>query len=62
MKCPLFHLVDMGTCVPVSKKEYDCLQAECAWWDDGHPGCATLTLAQELATMRQKDELEVKHD
>ena len=39
--------------------EPDCLQEECAWWDDGHPGCSILTIAQELAIKRQKEEVEL---
>ena len=62
MKCPLLSMAGIIINYPEDSLNVECFQAECAWWDDGHPGCAILTLAQELATMQQKDELEVKHD
>ena len=58
MKCPLFvanTLVDR-------RNEFEdwtvCLGDACAWWDDGQPGCSILTIAKELATKRQKEEIQ----
>ena len=59
MKCPLIRKLNQDENSPLSLVSANCLKEECAWWDDGHPGCANLTIAQELATKRQKEEVEL---
>jgi hypothetical protein len=58
MKCPLRSLSSKGAYDQAQYEDLDCLKEQCSWWDDGHPGCSILTIAQELAIKRQKEELE----
>ena len=58
MKCPLIIAGYNATRAGDLAYRGDCLKEECAWWDDGEPGCAILTIARELATIRQKGEVE----
>ena len=62
MKCPLLLMAGIAHEGEPRCPIQECLHAWCAWWDDGQPGCAILTIATELATIRQKGELEVKLD
>jgi len=57
MKCPLLQHTIFPPGEDPEQMFEECLKEECAWWDDGHPGCSILTIAQELATKRQKEEV-----
>ena len=58
MKCPLFTIGYLANPEVLRGDAEDCYEAECAWWDDGQPGCSILTIAKELATKRQKEEIQ----
>jgi len=58
MKCPLHYKIVGYNGTAQILDYFTCLKGECAWWDDGAPGCSVLSIAQELATIRQKGELE----
>ena len=48
MKCPLFGMYDherKGNAVAVAP---DCLEGECAWWDEDDERCAFRSLVGEL--------------
>ena len=48
MKCPLRNIkVTLGSTQQSIYTE-DCLQAECAWWDEENHLCAILSLTVEL--------------
>lgn len=59
MKCPLMFMSWQSKPKERSFQPVECLKGKCAWWDNGQPGCAILTIAQELATIRQKEEVEL---
>lgn len=48
MKCPLFCIGDYNLPSIKGSSDFDCLKEECAWWDDGTPGCALLAVAKSL--------------
>ena len=59
MKCPLLVVALEAKGLNFNLREEDCLKEECAWWDNGTPGCAILTIAQELAIKRQIEEVKL---
>ena len=58
MKCPKYKAAYIASGFAQPNVDIECDREECAWWDDGQPGCAVLTIAQELATKRQQEEVE----
>ena len=53
MMCPLMIIGDYLKKGGQYGEIGNCLKEECAWWDDGEPDCAMLTLAKELSALRQ---------
>lgn len=48
MKCPLTTVISTVRKSPKAKDWGDCIQEECAWWDDGSSACAIWSLMSEL--------------
>lgn len=48
MKCPLFVMAGLINYKRVTQGDMDCIQGECAWWDEEFNHCALRTLARQV--------------
>ena len=47
MKCPLLKIARAGLISEAARPLDDCMEKECAWWDEEFKRCAVLVLAKE---------------
>ena len=48
MKCPLLGIVDHERVASDTKNMPECLNDQCAWWDDKSGSCSILALSYQL--------------
>jgi len=51
MKCPLFATFDKRTQMGEESDHSECLQEECAWWDQVYGLCTVLALSPIFTAM-----------
>lgn len=58
MKCPLMLKNWKSTPDVRSFEPFDCLQTECAWWDEEKNTCSVKVIAKELTRIQLKGGIE----
>ncbi len=51
MKCPLLTDKNYGEQLEQTMRKGDCIQEECAWWDDLPQRCSILSIAAKLTSI-----------
>jgi len=61
MKCPLDFPVRIKTVEGIELRGGDCIEGECAWWDDVSGQCAVYALVRGITTLeRAVSDIEAK--
>ena len=54
MKCPLLTDKNYGAQLERTMASGDCLEADCAWWDEEKNACSIKVIAKELTRIQLK--------